>query len=128
MDCELCIHLLLLLDLIPNNIGMASVSSVPLSYIFLRGQGVKINSIAVKECSKLNTRIPTLENVSKPPEELCEWWEKDDKKDKSILRKQIIYYNYDHSNYKNTKDYEKQYGSYESKDKVIHEISLLSER
>ena len=23
MDCELCIHLLLLLDLIPNNIGMA---------------------------------------------------------------------------------------------------------
>uniref|UniRef100_A0A6C0FB09 DNA-directed DNA polymerase n=1 Tax=viral metagenome TaxID=1070528 RepID=A0A6C0FB09_9ZZZZ len=64
MDCELCIHLLLLLDLIPNNIGMATVSSVPLSYIFLRGQGIKINSLVTKECSKHNTRIPTLKNYS----------------------------------------------------------------
>ena len=61
MDCELCIHLLLQLDLIPNNIGMATVSWVPLSYIFLRGQGVKINSIITKECSERDTRIPTLQ-------------------------------------------------------------------
>ena len=60
MDCELCIHILLQLDLIPNNIGMATVSWVPLSYIFLRGQGVKINSIITKECSERGTRIPTL--------------------------------------------------------------------
>ena len=60
MDCELCIHLLLQLDLIPNNIGMASVSSVPLSYIFLRGQGIKIFSLVTKVCSEKNTRIPTL--------------------------------------------------------------------
>ena len=64
MDCELCIHLLLQLDLIPNNIGMAVVSSVPLSYIFLRGQGIKIQSLVTKECSKRNTRIPTLVNFS----------------------------------------------------------------
>ena len=64
MDCELCIHLLLLLDLIPNNIGMANVSSVPLSYIFLRGQGIKIFSLVVKKCSELNTRIPTLKNFN----------------------------------------------------------------
>ena len=25
MDCELCIHLLLMLDFIPNNIGMSNV-------------------------------------------------------------------------------------------------------
>jgi len=62
MDCELCIHLLLLLDLIPNNIGMANVSSVPLSYIFLRGQGIKIFSLVAKKCAELNTRIPTLKN------------------------------------------------------------------
>ena len=62
MDCELCIHLLLLLDLIPNNIGMANVSSVPLSYIFLRGQGIKIFSLVTKKCSELDTRIPTLKN------------------------------------------------------------------
>ena len=64
MDCELCIHLLLQLDLIPNNIGMATVSWVPLSYIFLRGQGIKINSIITKECSERNTRIPTLRGFS----------------------------------------------------------------
>jgi len=62
MDCELCIHLLQLLDIVPNNMGMANVSSVPLSYIFLRGQGIKITSLVVKECAKLNTRIPTLKN------------------------------------------------------------------
>ena len=60
MDCELCIHLLQQLDIIPNNIGMASVSSVPLSYIFLRGQGIKIFSLVTKICSQKNTRIPTL--------------------------------------------------------------------
>ena len=64
MDCELCIHLLLLLDIIPNNIGMAIVSSVPLSYIFLRGQGIKISSLVTKECSKENIRIPTLKNFN----------------------------------------------------------------
>ena len=64
MDCELCIHLLLQLDLIPNNIGMANVSWVPLSYIFLRGQGIKINSIITKECSERNTRIPTLKGFN----------------------------------------------------------------
>jgi DNA polymerase elongation subunit (family B) len=60
MDCELCIHLLQQLDIIPNNIGMASVSSVPLSYIFLRGQGIKVFSLVTKVCSQENTRIPSL--------------------------------------------------------------------
>ena len=64
MDCELCIHLLRQLDIVPNNIGMATVSWVPLSYIFLRGQGVKINSIITKECSEKNTRIPTLKGFT----------------------------------------------------------------
>ena len=39
---------------------MASVSSVPLSYIFLRGQGIKITSLVTKVCNIKNTRIPTL--------------------------------------------------------------------
>tara|TARA_B100000674_G_C37976482_1_gene979659 strand:- start:432 stop:4253 length:3822 start_codon:yes stop_codon:yes gene_type:complete len=64
MDCELCIHLLLQLDMIPNNIGMACVSWVPISYIFLRGQGIKINSIITKECSERKTRIPTLKGFT----------------------------------------------------------------
>ena len=33
-DCELCINLTLALDIIPNNIAMANVCSVPQSYIY----------------------------------------------------------------------------------------------
>ena len=63
MDCELCIHLLLQLDLIPNNIGMASVSSVPLSYIFLRGQGIKITSLVTKVCNIKNIVFQRLSDL-----------------------------------------------------------------
>ena len=63
-DCELCINLVNLLDFIPNNIGMSNVCYVPFSYIFLRGQGVKVTSIVSKECSIKNTRMPTLKNFS----------------------------------------------------------------
>ena len=61
MDCELVIYLVLLLDIIPNNIGMANVCTVPQSYIFLRGQGIKITSLITKVCDKNNIRIPTLQ-------------------------------------------------------------------
>ena len=59
-DCELCINLILLLDIIPNNLAMANVSYVPASYIFLRGQGVRITSVVSKKSSKRNTRLPDL--------------------------------------------------------------------
>jgi DNA polymerase elongation subunit (family B) len=62
-DCELCINLLLLLDIIPNNLGMANVSYVPASYIFLRGQGVKVSSVVSRVCSERNTRIPDLKKI-----------------------------------------------------------------
>ena len=61
-DCELCINLLLLLDIIPNFIGMSTVCSVPLSYIFSRGQGIKVSSVVFNECSYHNTLIPTLKS------------------------------------------------------------------
>ena len=62
-DCELCINLLLLLDIIPNNLGMANVSFVPASFIFLRGQGVKVTSVVSKMCNERNTRIPELKKI-----------------------------------------------------------------
>ena len=62
-DCELCIDLLLLLDLIPTNLAMANVSFVPISYIFLRGQGVKINSLFSRQCNLLDTRMPDLRKM-----------------------------------------------------------------
>ena len=33
----------------------------PASYIFLRGQGIRVNSLVTRTCSSLNTRIPDLE-------------------------------------------------------------------
>ena len=59
-DCELCIHLLLSLDIIPNNMGMSNVCMVPLNFIFTRGQGIKVTSVVSKICSDKNTRMPTL--------------------------------------------------------------------
>ena len=62
-DCELCIHLLLTLDIIPNNIGMSNVCMVPLNFIFSRGQGIKVTSVVSKICSQKNTRMPTLKRI-----------------------------------------------------------------
>ena len=59
-DCELCINLTLALDIIPNNIAMANVCSVPQSYIYLRGQGAKIFSIISKNCDLKGIRMPVL--------------------------------------------------------------------
>ena len=42
---------------------MANVCSVPLSYIFLRGQGIKIFSLVAKECREKNYLLPVLERV-----------------------------------------------------------------
>jgi len=61
-DCELCIHLVNLLDIVQNNIGMSNVCLVPFSYIFLRGQGIKVTSIVSNECRNQNTRMPTLKD------------------------------------------------------------------
>ena len=59
-DCALCIHIINKLKLITNNIAMANVCSVPLSFIFLRGQGIKIFSLVSKECRKEKFLIPVI--------------------------------------------------------------------
>jgi DNA polymerase elongation subunit (family B) len=48
------------LEIIANNIGMANVCSVPFSYIFMRGQGIKIFSLVAKQCKQDDFVIPTL--------------------------------------------------------------------
>ena len=59
-DCQLCNKLIMKLNIIANNIGMANVCSVPLSFIFLRGQGIKIFSLVAKECRENDFLIPVL--------------------------------------------------------------------
>lgn len=59
-DCKLANLLMAKLEIIVNSIGMAKVCHVPLSYLFLRGQGVKIFSLVSKECRENNFLIPVL--------------------------------------------------------------------
>lgn len=60
-DCVLCNKLVMKLSVVTNNIGMSNVCSVPLSYLFLRGQGIKGFSLMAKFCRARETLIPTLE-------------------------------------------------------------------
>ena len=59
-DCALCNHLMMKLEIIASNIGMANVCNVPFAYIFMRGQGIKIFSLVSKQCKEDDFVIPTL--------------------------------------------------------------------
>jgi len=59
-DCALVNNLIEKLKIITNNIGMSNVCSVPLSYLFLRGQGVKIFSLVSQQCRNEGFLIPLI--------------------------------------------------------------------
>jgi len=59
-DCDLVIDLYRKLETFNNSMSMANVCSVPVSYIFTRGQGIKIESLIFKFCRELNIVIPVL--------------------------------------------------------------------
>jgi DNA polymerase elongation subunit (family B) len=59
-DCNLVIDLYRKLETFNNAMSMANVCSVPISYIFTRGQGVKIESLIFKFCRAKDVVIPVL--------------------------------------------------------------------
>lgn len=59
-DCELCNRLIIKLEIVANNMGMSNVCIVPMEYIFMRGQGIKIFSLVLNECRKNKFLIPVL--------------------------------------------------------------------
>ena len=60
-DCVLVNRLIQKMKVIENNSGMSNVCMIPMSYIFHRGQGIKIFSLVLYECSKRGQVIPTRE-------------------------------------------------------------------
>lgn len=48
-DCELCNRLMNKLEIITNNVGMGNVCHIPFYWLFLRGQGVKIQSLVSRQ-------------------------------------------------------------------------------
>ena len=59
-DCDLVIELYKKLETFNNTMCMANVCSVPVSYIFTRGQGIKIESLIFKACRERDILIPIL--------------------------------------------------------------------
>jgi DNA polymerase elongation subunit (family B) len=59
-DCDLVIELYKKLETFNNTMCMANVCSVPVSYIFTRGQGIKIESLIFKACRERDILIHVL--------------------------------------------------------------------
>ena len=59
-DCVLVLDLYKKLETFNNSMSMANVCSVPVSYIFTRGQGIKIESLIFKFCREKDVIIPVL--------------------------------------------------------------------
>ena len=60
-DCDLVIELYKKLETFNNSMSMANVCTVPITYIFTRGQGIKIESLIFKFCREKGILIPVLE-------------------------------------------------------------------
>lgn len=65
-DCVLVFDLYKKLDVFNNAMAMANACSVPVSYIFTRGQGIKIESLIFKECYAREQCIVTMPNPRQP--------------------------------------------------------------
>ncbi len=60
-DCNLVHHLFNKVDVITDIVEMAKLCSVPLSFLILRGQGIKLTSYVAKKCREKNTLMPVIE-------------------------------------------------------------------
>ena len=77
-DCVLCNNLMIKLEIIANNMGMSNVCSVPLSFIFMRGQGIKIFSLVLKQCMQDGFVIPVVRPPSDKEKEMPDYVEDDE--------------------------------------------------
>jgi DNA polymerase elongation subunit (family B) len=60
-DCNLVHHLMNKIDLITGYTEMSTICSVPISFLILRGQSIKLTSYVAKKCREKNTLMPDLE-------------------------------------------------------------------
>lgn len=62
-DCNLVHHLLRKVDVITGMVEMANICSVPIDFLVMRGQGIKLFSFVAKKCREMKTLIPVLDKV-----------------------------------------------------------------
>ena len=62
-DCNLVHYLMNKIDVITSYVEMASLCSVPIEYLVLRGQGIKLTSFIAKKCREKDTLMPDLDKA-----------------------------------------------------------------
>jgi DNA polymerase elongation subunit (family B) len=60
-DCNLVHYLFNKSDVLTGFIEMAKICSVPINFLVMRGQGIKLQSLIANECRKIRTLIPVIE-------------------------------------------------------------------
>ena len=60
-DCNLVQHLLRKVDVLTGYVEMAALCSVPMDYLVMRGQGVKLTSYISKKCREKGTLMPVID-------------------------------------------------------------------
>ena len=60
-DCNLVHYLMNKVDILTGFIEMASICSVPMNFLVMRGQGIKLTSYIAKKCREKNTLMPVIE-------------------------------------------------------------------
>jgi len=62
-DCNLVFELLKKIDIVTEFIEMAKLCSVPMDFLVMRGQGIKITSFIAKKCRENNTLMPVIQKA-----------------------------------------------------------------
>lgn len=60
-DCNLVHHLMNKIDVMTGYIEMSKICSVPISFLVMRGQGIKLTSFIAKKCREKKTLMPVVE-------------------------------------------------------------------
>jgi DNA polymerase elongation subunit (family B) len=60
-DCNLVQYLMNKTDVITGYIEMAKICSVPINFLVMRGQGIKLTSFIAKKCREKNTLMPVIQ-------------------------------------------------------------------
>ena len=60
-DCNLVHHLINKIDVMTGYIEMSKICSVPINFLVMRGQGIKLTSFVSKKCREFKTLMPVLE-------------------------------------------------------------------
>ena len=62
-DCNLVHHLFNKIDVLTGFIEMSSICSVPISFLVMRGQGIKLTSFIAKKCREKGVLMPVLDKA-----------------------------------------------------------------